>query len=81
MAGPVPAGGQTKVQVPVVVDDTELLTWVDAKVKARMPAPGERAFDDVGWAKDIRTGLKLAKQHQRPVFLFTHDGRMNFGRC
>jgi hypothetical protein len=24
---------------------------------------------------------QLARQHQRPIFLFTHDGRMNVGRC
>ena len=33
------------------------------------------------WAEDIRDALRLAKAHQRPVFLFTHDGRMNIGRC
>ena len=24
---------------------------------------------------------RLAKENNRPVFLFTHDGRMNIGRC
>jgi hypothetical protein len=77
----VPAGAQGKKPTPVSVSDAELVSWVDGKVKERMPAPEERAFDDIGWAKDIRDALQLAKQHNRPVFLFTHDGRMNLGRC
>jgi len=24
---------------------------------------------------------QLAREHRRPIFLFTHDGRMNVGRC
>jgi hypothetical protein len=24
---------------------------------------------------------ELAKQHKRPIFLFTHDGKMQVGRC
>ena len=45
------------------------------------PKPEEKRFDEIGWAKDIREARRLAAQHNRPVFLFTHDGRMNIGRC
>jgi hypothetical protein len=45
------------------------------------PKPSEKIFDQIGWAEDIRAGLRLAKEHRRPLFLFTHDGRMNLGRC
>lgn len=45
------------------------------------PKPEEKRFDEIGWAKDIREARRLAAQHHRPVFLFTHDGRMNIGRC
>jgi microcystin degradation protein MlrC len=31
--------------------------------------------------KVTRTAEKLAKENNRPVFLFTHDGRINIGRC
>jgi hypothetical protein len=55
--------------------------WVDARVKEWQPKAAEKKFDDIGWAKDIRTAEKLAKENNRPVFLFTHDGRMNIGRC
>jgi hypothetical protein len=66
---------------PPAVTDANLLSWVDAQVAERMPSAEERRFDEIGWAKDIRDALRLAKEHNRPVFLFTHDGRMNLGRC
>jgi hypothetical protein len=55
--------------------------WVDQKVAECSPKPQERRFDRTGWLTDIRSALALAKQHNRPVFLFTHDGRMGLGRC
>jgi hypothetical protein len=66
---------------PPAVSDANLVSWVDAQVKERMPTAEERRFDEIGWAKDIRDALRLAKEHNRPVFLFSHDGRMNLGRC
>jgi hypothetical protein len=61
--------------------DDELPAWVDQLVKDRQPSADERRFDEIGWARDIREAERLAKEHKRPVFLFTHDGRMNVGRC
>jgi hypothetical protein len=61
--------------------DDQLTTWVDARVKEWQPTADERRFDEIGWAADIRTALRLAREHQRPVFLFTMDGRINTGRC
>jgi hypothetical protein len=61
--------------------DADFVAWVDRLVEARRVAPGERRLDEIGWAADIRTAERLAKEHNRPVFLFTHDGRMNVGRC
>ena len=54
---------------------------VQNRVAELQPRTEEKRFDEIGWAKDIREALRLAKQHSRPVFLFTHDGRMNIGRC
>jgi hypothetical protein len=71
-----PAAGQEK-----KLADADLLRWVDAAVKERLPSPEDRRFDEIGWARDIRDALSLARKHGRPVFLFTHDGRMNLGRC
>ena len=55
--------------------------WIDQRVKEWRPTAEEKRFDEIGWAADIRTAEKLAKENNRPVFLFTHDGRMNIGRC
>src|SRR5215208_2471627 len=62
------------------VADADLVKWVDERVGERQPTDAERRMDEVGWVADVRTAEKLAKEHNRPVFLFTHDGRMNVGR-
>jgi hypothetical protein len=48
--------------------------WVDARIDAWQPKGAECAFDRIGWAGDVREALRLAKEHGRPVFLFTYDG-------
>jgi len=63
------------------VTDRELASCVEKRVQDRLPAPADKRFDEIGWARDIRHAEKLAQKHRRPVFLFTHDGRMNVGRC
>ena len=64
-----------------VVADRELAAWVDKRVAQRQPSAEDKRFDEIGWAKDIRTAERLAKEHGRPVFLFTMDGRFGTGRC
>jgi hypothetical protein len=54
--------------------DRDLAGWVDRRVRDWEPAADERRFDEIGWARDIRDALRLAKAHGRPVFLFTYDG-------
>jgi len=63
------------------VSDGRLAGWVEKRVQEWEVTAAERRFDEIGWAKDIRDALRLAKKHGRPVFLFTHDGRMAIGRC
>ena len=55
--------------------------WVSRRVKELQPTEAERRIDQVGWATSLLEAEKLAKQYNRPVFLFTHDGRMGNGRC
>ena len=55
--------------------------WVAQRAAAWQPTADERRWEGIGWAKDIRHALRLAKANNRPVFLFTLDGRMNVGRC
>jgi hypothetical protein len=60
---------------------TDDLSWVEERVNQWQPRPNERKFDRIGWSTDVRAGLALAKKHNRPLFVFTHDGRMARGRC
>ena len=55
--------------------------WIEARAAEVAIKPEERKVDQIGWAKDIRDAQRLAKEANRPVFLFTHDGRLNIGRC
>jgi hypothetical protein len=55
--------------------------WVRQRVQLWQPAAEERRFDDIGWAGDILRARRLAREHHRPIFLFTHDGHMAVGRC
>jgi len=57
------------------------LAWVEKRARELEPAAGERRIDEIGWASDIRQAERLALENSRPVFLFTHDGHINTGRC
>jgi hypothetical protein len=61
--------------------DAELAAWVSKRVADWQPTREERRFDDIAWAGSLTEALRLARLYQRPVFLFTHDGRMAIGRC
>jgi hypothetical protein len=56
-------------------------SWVADRVADLQPRPEEKRFDEIGWAQGILPALSLARERQRPVFLFTQDGRINTGRC
>jgi hypothetical protein len=55
--------------------------WLDARIKEIQPTPEERKFDLIAWVPTVSEALKLAKQHNRPIMLFTYDGQMQTGRC
>jgi hypothetical protein len=61
--------------------DDQVRATVDDRVAEWWPTADEKRFDRIGWAADLRTARKLAADHQRPIFLFTMDGRVNLGRC
>jgi hypothetical protein len=64
------------------VQDGDRADWVAKRIQEWQPTKDERRIDEIGWAKDIREALGLAKQHGRPVFLFTYDGvSLTADRC
>jgi hypothetical protein len=54
---------------------------IDERVAALQPTADERRIEQIGWARDIGSALRLGREHGRPVFLFTMDGRFSIGRC
>ena len=63
------------------IPDGQVVTLTEKRVTDWQPKASERRFDEIGWVKDIRTAKHLAQRSQRPVFIFTMDGRINIGRC
>ena len=71
------AGGDT----PEAETPAAQFERVERRVRRWQPTAEERRFDEIGWAGDIREAIRRARRLGRPVFLFTHDGHMNVGRC
>ena len=67
-------GGVAVSSLPVQAADERSPDWVAKRVQDWQPRPVERRFDEIGWAPSLRAALVLAKEHNRPVFLFTFDG-------
>jgi hypothetical protein len=63
------------------IADKDLAVWLQKRIEQWQPIAEEKRFDEIGWAADIRDALRLGKEHNRPIFLFTHDGHMHVGRC
>ncbi len=55
--------------------------WLERRLRELEPTASERKLDRVGWAARILDAERIARERRRPVFLFTHDGRMGTGRC
>ncbi len=63
------------------VSFADLKETIDRRIADWQPTAEEKRFDQIGWCTSLLEAEKLAREHQRPIFLFTHDGRMNVGRC
>jgi hypothetical protein len=55
--------------------------WIDDRIDTFQLSEAERAFERIGWAPDLREALRLAKQRDRPVYIFNFSGRIELGRC
>ncbi|MDA1049025.1 MAG: hypothetical protein O3C40_00895 [Planctomycetota bacterium] len=54
--------------------DDEFAAMVKQRVQDWQPTKDERLLDQVGWASDLVEARRLAKKHQRPLFVFTYSG-------
>ena len=65
---------------PLVAGSAE--AWVD-RVDKRLDhiRPAKQKLDLIAWAPSLRQAVAAARSTNRPVFLFTHDGYINIGRC
>lgn len=52
----------------------DLAARVAERVRDWQPTSDERRLDQVGWARDLLEARRLAKEHRRPLFVFTYDG-------
>jgi hypothetical protein len=77
MTGLIAIGGLDRSALSGKDQESELAASVDRLVQAWEPIAAERRFDDIAWAKDIRDALRLGRQHNRPIFLFTYSGSAN----
>ena len=65
-------GGLTAAEIPASVDK---------RIQEILPAAREKRFDEIGWAGGIGEAERLAKEFNRPVFLFSNVGQLDIGRC
>lgn len=54
-------------------DKTDL-SWVDQRIADWELTDEERRFDEIGWAGGLNEAERLAREWQRPLFVFTYSG-------
>jgi hypothetical protein len=54
---------------------------IEQRIQEIQPTAKERRFEAIGWIPGIRAAERLAREHGRPVFLFSNVGQMDIGRC
>jgi hypothetical protein len=59
----------------------KLVDAVETKVREIQPSRDEKRFDEIGWAPSILAAEALARKTNRPMFLFTYNGKIDTGRC
>jgi RNA polymerase sigma factor (sigma-70 family) len=69
---------------PEIVDDSSYsasdVLRLDRRLAELQPLASERKLDEIGWATDLLTAEKLAKEYGRPLFVVQHDGDLSTGR-
>jgi hypothetical protein len=55
-------------------DDNAFAAVVEQRVRDWQPTKDERLLDQIGWASNLVEAKRLAKEHGRPLFVFTYSG-------
>ena len=55
-------------------------TWVAERVREFRAAPPMK-WTTLPWVGSLREARRMSQEEGRPVFLFTHDGNIETGRC
>jgi hypothetical protein len=63
------------------IADKDVQALADKRIAEWQPTAEEKRFDEIGWCTSLLQAEELAAKHKRPIFLFTHDGKMQVGRC
>jgi hypothetical protein len=63
------------------IKDDKLVSKVEDQVRKIQPTRAEKRFDEIGWASSILAAEQVAAKLNRPVFLFTYNGKIDTGRC
>jgi hypothetical protein len=62
------------VPAAATVADEDVVALIQRRVRDWQPTRDERLLDQVGWASDLVEAKRLAKEHGRPLFVFTYSG-------
>lgn len=58
-----------------------MVDWTHKRLAMAQLRADEKRMDQIGWVTSLEEARRLAKEHQRPVFFFMHQGRIDRGRC
>ena len=50
------------------------VSWIDRRILDWELSQEERRFDEIGWAGDLVAAEPLAREQNRPLFVFTYSG-------
>lgn len=54
--------------------------WIQQRLQ-QIKQANSAAWKTIPWAATLTAAREQSRQENRPVFLFTHDGNLETGRC
>jgi RNA polymerase sigma factor (sigma-70 family) len=62
------------------IEDPAEVAQLERRISELQPSPAERRMDEIGWAPDLATAVRLAKETGRPLVIVAHVGDLATGR-